>query len=161
APPAADLHGKRVLVVDDNATNRQIIHYQVTSWGMLNGMAADAQRGLTALHEAERRGLPYDVAILDMDMPGMDGLELAQAIRANPALAAIKLVMLASTRSGERSDDEGEWQAAIDAFLTKPVRQSQLYKSLVMALSGSVVQRIPATNIAARGGSGPYGAERQ
>src|SRR5205085_11569597 len=136
-PPAADLHGKRVLVVDDNATNRQIVHYQVTSWGMLNGLAAEAQRALTTLHEAQRRGLPYDVAILDMDMPGMDGLELAQAIRSDPALAAIKLVMLASINPGERREEGVPWQAAIDAFVTKPVRHSQLYDSLAMVLSRS------------------------
>jgi signal transduction histidine kinase/DNA-binding response OmpR family regulator len=150
APAAADLRGKRVLIVDDNATNCQIVHYQVLSRGMLNGMATDARSALAALRDAQQGGTPYDIAILDMEMPGMDGLELAHAIRADPALASIKLVMLASTSPGERGDDEAQRQADIDAFLTKPVRQSQLYKSLVMALAGSVGQRIPATDVAER-----------
>src|SRR5205085_560005 len=148
-------------VVDDNATNCQIVHDQVLSWGMVNGMATDARSALAALRDAQHGGTPYDVAILDMAMPGMDGLELAHAIRADPALAAIKLVMLASTTPGERGGDEAERQAAIDAFVTKPVRHSQLYNSLVMVLAGSVGQRIPATDVAATGRSGPYGAQRQ
>src|SRR5205085_5380201 len=147
-------------VVDDNATNCQIVHDQVLSWGMVNGMATDARSALAALRDAQHGGTPYDVAILDMAMPGMDGLELAHAIRADPALAAIKLVMLASPGLGEHSDDEAEWPADLDAFVTKPVRQSQLYNSLVMVLSGSTGQHIPPTEAAVRGRSGPYGAER-
>ena len=100
-PSAADLRGKRVLVVDDNETSRQIVHYQVLSWGMLNGMATDARSALAALRDAQHGGTPYDVAIVDMAMPGMDGLELARAIRADPALASIKLVMLARVAEGK------------------------------------------------------------
>jgi CheY-like chemotaxis protein len=159
-PAAADLHGKRVLVVDDNATSRQIVHYQVLSWGMVNGIATDAQSALAALRDAQHDGTPYDVAILDMQMPGMDGLELARAIKADPALAGIKLVMLASVGLGERGGDEAAWQAAIDAFLTKPVRSSQLYNSLVRVLSGSGSQGMPTTDVAAKGGSGPSGVPR-
>jgi signal transduction histidine kinase/DNA-binding response OmpR family regulator len=144
APSAADLRGKRVLIVDDNATHCQIVHHQVLSRGMLDGTVTDARSALAALRDAQHAGTPYDVAILDLAMPGMDGLELARAIRADPALASIKLVMLASTRPGERGDDEAERQAVLDAFLTKPVRHSQLYDSLVMALSTSGDRR-PAT----------------
>src|SRR5207237_10709346 len=85
-PAAADLRGKRVLVVDDNETSRQIAHYHVLSWGMRNGMAVDGPSALAALRDAQHSGTPYDVAILDMAMPGMNGLELAQAIKADPAL---------------------------------------------------------------------------
>jgi CheY-like chemotaxis protein len=158
APAPADLRGKRVLVVDDHATTCQIVHDQVLSWGMLNGRATDAPGALAALREAQHGGAPYDIAILDLDVPGMDGMELARAIRADPALAAIKLVLLASTRPGEHRDDEAEWQAAIDAFLTKPVHQSSLYTSLVMVLSGCVGQRLPATDGAANGGARPHAA---
>jgi CheY-like chemotaxis protein len=158
-PAAADLRGKRVLVVDDNATSRQIVHYHVRSWGMLNGIAPDGPSALAALRDAHHGGTPYDVAILDLAMPGMDGLELARAIKADPALAAIKLVMLASVGLGESGGDAATWQAAIDAFLTKPVRQSQLYNSLVLVLSGSVGQRIAATDSAAAGGAGPSSAQ--
>jgi signal transduction histidine kinase/DNA-binding response OmpR family regulator len=160
APAAADLRGKRVLIVDDNATHSQIVRHHVLSRGMLVGMVSNARSALAALRDAQHGGTPYDVAILDMAMPGMDGLELTQAIKADPALAAIKLVMLASTSPGERGDDEAERQADIDAFLTKPVPQSQLYKSLVMVLSGSTGQFIHATEVAAGGGSGSSGAQR-
>jgi CheY-like chemotaxis protein len=95
-----------------------------------------------------------------MAMPGMDGLELARAIKADPALAATKLVMLASISPGERGANEAAWQAGIDACLTKPVRHSQLYKSLARVLTGSGGQRTPTTDVAARGRSGASGAQR-
>jgi two-component system sensor histidine kinase/response regulator len=159
-PAAADLCDKRVLVVDDNATSRQIVHDQVLSWGMRNGMAADGRSALAALRDAQHSGTPYDVAILDMAMPGMDGLELARAIKADPALAATKLVMLTSIGPGERGGDEAAWQVQIDAFLTKPVRSSQLYNSLVRVLSGSGGQRMPTTEVVASGGADAAGAQR-
>jgi CheY-like chemotaxis protein/anti-sigma regulatory factor (Ser/Thr protein kinase) len=140
---ATDLRGRRVLVADDNETNRQIVHYQVASWGMLNGMAANAQSALTALREAQQRGAPYDVAIVDMDMPGMDGLELAQAVKADPALASVKVVLLASTSPRERGDRDEGWRADIDAYLAKPVRQSQLYTCLVTVLATPLVGLSP------------------
>ena len=123
-------------------------------------MATDGQSALAALRDAQHGGAPYDVAILDLAMPGMDGLELARAIRADPALASTKLVMLASINPAERGADDTEWPADLDAFVTKPVRHSQLYNSLVMVLSGSVGQRIPVTDVAATGGSDPHGTER-
>jgi two-component system sensor histidine kinase/response regulator len=149
-----------VLVVDDNATSRQIVHYQLLSWGMCNGMAPDGRSALAALRDAQRAGTPYDVALLDMAMPGMGGLELARAIKADPTLASTKLVMLTSVGLGERGVDEATWQAAIDAFLTKPVRSSQLYNSLVRVLSGSGGQRMPTTEVAASGGVDAAGAQR-
>src|SRR5439155_17510245 len=119
-PAATDLHGKRVLVVDDNETSRHIVRYQVLSWGMRNGMAVDGPSALAALRDAQHAGTPYDVAILDLAMPGMDGLELARAIKADPALASTKLVLLTSVGLGERGDDEAARQVALDAVLTKP-----------------------------------------
>jgi signal transduction histidine kinase/CheY-like chemotaxis protein len=159
-PAAAELRGKRVLIVDDNETSRQIVHYQILSWGMRNGMAEDGSRALAELRDAQHGGTPYDVAVLDLAMPGMDGLELARAIKADPALAATKLVMLASISPGERGANEAAWQAGIDALLTKPVRHSQLYKSLVLVLTGAPGQRLPASASASGGAAGPSGAQR-
>jgi CheY-like chemotaxis protein len=79
APP--DLRNLRVLVVDDNETNRKILHEQVVSWGMKNGMAEGGPQALEMLQEAVERGEPYDLMILDMQMPGMDGMELARRIK--------------------------------------------------------------------------------
>ena len=90
------LRGTRVLVVDDNATNRTIIHEQVVSWGMRNGSAASGLRALEMLRDAAAMNEPYGLAIVDMLMPGMDGLELARAIRADPALTNTPMIMLTS-----------------------------------------------------------------
>ena len=130
--PRADLHGLRVLVVDDNATNREIVHHQVTSWGMGNGSAENGHKALEMLRAAAERGEPYDVAILDMQMPGMDGLMLAGAIKDSPAIASTRLILL--TSMGQRGDGEQARRAGIEAYLTKPVRQSQLYDALATVM---------------------------
>ncbi len=129
--PRFDLGGLRVLVVDDNATNREILHRQVISWGMSNGMAQDGPSALEKLREAAQQGTPYDLAILDVHMPGMDGIELARTIKAEPSLSAVRLVLLTSI-----GDDIGDAarKAGADAWLTKPVRQSQLYDTLATVM---------------------------
>ncbi len=131
----------RVLIVDDNAANREILHHQVRSWGMLDDSASDAVQALAMLRAAEGRGIPYDLAILDMQMPHMDGLALARVIRDEPAIAAMPLVMLTSV--GLHGDTLAVRQAGIAAYLSKPVRQSQLYTCLVKALGLSDEQIIP------------------
>jgi CheY-like chemotaxis protein len=132
--PRADLRGLRVLVVDDNETNRKIVHHQVTSWGMENGSAQDGQRALEMLREAAGRGESYDLAILDMQMPGMDGVELARRIKEDPSISSTKLIIMSSV--GRGSDDEEARQAgSIDAHLTKPVRQSRLFDAIATLMS--------------------------
>ncbi len=94
--PLADLSGLRVLVVDDNETNSKIVHHQTVSWGMKNGSVEDGQSALKMLRAAVERGEPYDLAILDMRMPKMDGLELARKIKADSSISSTKLIMLSS-----------------------------------------------------------------
>jgi CheY-like chemotaxis protein/HPt (histidine-containing phosphotransfer) domain-containing protein len=84
------------------------------------------------LRSATERGEPYDLAILDMQMPEMDGIELAQKIKANPQVSSTKLIMLSSI--GWRGEGEEARQASIEAYLTKPVRQSQLYDALATVM---------------------------
>jgi signal transduction histidine kinase len=91
-----DLRDLRVLVVDDNETNRRIVHEQIASWGMKNESAADGHGALALLERAASAGTPYDLAILDMQMPGMDGMELSSRIKADPRLAQTRLVLLTS-----------------------------------------------------------------
>ncbi len=94
--PLDDLGSLRMLVVDDNGTNRKIVHHQIVSWGMKNGSAEDGPRALELLRSAAERGVPYDVAILDMQMPRMDGLELAKEIKADPSISSTRLILMSS-----------------------------------------------------------------
>jgi PAS domain S-box-containing protein len=121
APP--QLHGRRVLVVDDNATNRHILVRQAASWGML---ARDTASPAQAL-EWIRRGDPFDLAILDLQMPEMDGVTLAEEIGRYRDARALPLVLLTSL--GSREEVRGGVEFA--ASLTKPIKPSQLYDTLL------------------------------
>lgn len=133
-PPAEkrEMAGLRVLVVDDNAINRKILQQQLSSWQMSCEVAGNATHALELLDSATRAGLPYALVLLDLNMPDVDGYQLARAIRSRPALRAMRLVLL--TSSGSRSVVPEE--AAVDGFLTKPVRQSQLYEEIQTVLAG-------------------------
>jgi CheY-like chemotaxis protein len=116
------LQGRRVLIVDDNATNRHILVRQTQAWGMI---ARDTESPAEALGWI-RRNDPFDVAILDMQMPEMDGLTLAGEIRAHLEGRILPLVMLTSLGRTERSNG-----VEFDAYLTKPIKPSQLYDALL------------------------------
>jgi CheY-like chemotaxis protein/HPt (histidine-containing phosphotransfer) domain-containing protein len=123
-----------VLVVDDNETNRKILHYQLDGWGMRHDSAADGPEALVRLQREAAAADPYTLVILDMQMPEMDGVHVAQAIKADPAIASARILMLTSL--GGRCDDRFIKEAGIVACLTKPVRQSQLLDHLMMIMSG-------------------------
>ena len=118
----------RALIVDDNATNRKILSHQLNSWGMIHREADSGVRALDLLRTAAAQGVAYDLAVLDLMMPGMDGFELARAIKRDPGIPAIHLVLL--TSYGQRGDSTIAREAGIAAYLTKPVRQSQLFSCL-------------------------------
>jgi PAS domain S-box-containing protein len=123
-----NLEGIRVLIVDDNATNRKILRHQLTQWRMTNEEAASGTEALAALRREARLGRPFPLAILDMQMAGMDGWMLAKAIKADPLIAETRLVMMTSL---DRQKDAATMRAAgLDAYLTKPVRHAQLFESL-------------------------------
>ncbi len=130
APP--DLRELRVLVVDDNDTSRRIVHKQVVSWGMRNGMAEDGPRALSTLRDAVEKEEPYDLAILDMQMPGMDGMQLARAIKEDPSLGSVRLILLTSLAM--RGDTEEARRIGIGAYVTKPVRQSHLHDAIATVM---------------------------
>jgi CheY-like chemotaxis protein len=125
-----------LLIVDDNATNRMILQHQMAAWGISADGAASGQLALEMLRAAAMQDTPYDLALLDMQMPGMDGLELARTIKADPALAALPLVMLTSIT--QRGHEELVQRAGIAAYLTKPVRQSQLHDCLILVKGTSM-----------------------
>jgi CheY-like chemotaxis protein len=126
------LDGKRVLIVDDSAINRRILTLQVESWGMLPTATDSPIEALDWI----RRGDPYDIAILDMQMPEMDGLMLAAEIRQVRDARALPLVMLTSL--GGRDAVPGADLEAVEfaAFMTKPIKPSQLFEALLTVFAG-------------------------
>ena len=128
AEPGGELHGLRVLIVDDNATNRKILCKQVTPWLMIPDAVDSGWRAMELLRAAVDAGEPYDLAILDMQMPNKDGLQLARSIKSDPSLRDTRLVML--TSMGQRGEGEEARKAGIAAYLTKPVRQVELRDAL-------------------------------
>ena len=135
-----DLFDLRVLVVDDNATNRQILRHQLFAWKMQKGSAATGFEALDLLRAAVAEGKPYDLAILDMHMPEMDGLTLARAIKADPAIAATRLIVL--TSMGYMHSQDELKAAGIDAYLVKPVKQSRLLDCVVTVLGGAAAEHV-------------------
>ncbi len=131
---SAYLHGRRVLVVEDNETNRMILSQQTLSWGTRNCMAGDGEQALEILRAAAANGEPYDLVIVDMQLTGMDGLELARAIKTDPAIKNAFVVMLTPV-GVPRGADEFD-RAGVAAHLTKPTRSSELYDCVVRLFAG-------------------------
>ena len=121
------LDGLRVLVVDDNASNRRILEEMLASWQMKPTIVPDAEGALTALGAAVRRQEPFDVVVADRQMPLVDGFMLARRIRRERAFARTPIVMMMSVGDGSESARRG---AGVDAFLTKPVKHSDLLDAL-------------------------------
>jgi two-component system sensor histidine kinase/response regulator len=136
-PQLMSLENLRVLIVDDNATNRKILSHQVASWGMNHQEAVSGFHALELLRAAAAEGAAYDLAVLDLMMPGMDGFELARTIKSDPSIAGMHLVML--TSFGERGHGAAAREAGVAAYLTKPVRQSQLFDCLANVISAAAV----------------------
>ncbi|HLL38040.1 MAG TPA: PAS domain S-box protein [Rubrobacteraceae bacterium] len=130
--PSADLRQIKLLAVDDNATNRRILCEQTSAWGMENASAQGGLQALSMLRSAAAEGEPYEVAILDMQMPQMDGIQLAQEIRADPLISSTGLVLL--TSMGQHGDAEKAARVGIEAYLVKPAKQSQLHGILATIL---------------------------
>ena len=128
--PRGSLAGRRLCIVDDNATNRRILEQYAFQWGLQSATASDGYQALALLKDAAAREEPFDLAILDLQMPRMDGLELGRTITADPVLAGTRLVLL--TSMGIRGQAEKAKQAGISAYLNKPVHRSHLYDCLSM-----------------------------
>ena len=131
----ADIRGIHILVVDDNATNREVLAAQLRSWGVRPEDALDAFAALKSLYQARDSGDPFRIAILDMQMPGMDGCALGRAIKDDDTLKDAHLVLLSSF--GQRGDAKRMEEAGFSAYLTKPARQSELFDCLAAVLAGT------------------------
>ena len=141
ALPPADLAGVRVLIVDDNDVNRRVLHEQVIGWKMRNGSCASADEALRALRAAHAAGDPYGIAILDYQMPGTDGEGLGRAIKDDPDLREVSLIML--TSMGQRGDVARLKAIGFAAYLVKPARQSELLDALATVWSARIHQHDP------------------
>jgi signal transduction histidine kinase/DNA-binding response OmpR family regulator len=137
------LEGVRVLLVDDNRTNREILLQQLQGWRMQVSCVESGPQALAAMSDAARAKLPFDLAVLDMHMPAMDGLELARRIQAQPELACTRLMMLSSTYAS--ADERARAQAGILRYLNKPIRRADLQRAMTGVLSAAPVASPPRT----------------
>jgi|GEM_PF-2803284 len=122
------VQGKKILTVDDNETNRRLLSLLLESWQCIHDEVEDGNEALAAMGKAAAAGEPYDIAILDMQMPGMDGETLGRAIRENPTFNLTAMVMLTSV--GLRGDGARWEEIGFAAYLTKPIKESRLRKCL-------------------------------
>jgi two-component system sensor histidine kinase/response regulator len=141
----AELAGLRALIVDDNATSRTILEHYLTAWGLACENVDTPAATIETLERASRRGRPFQIALLDFNLPQMNGMELARAIRARPALRALRLVMLSSSPV----DREAVAAAGVSALLTKPARQSELYDAIADAGASQHSSLAPAATFVA------------
>jgi len=132
-PDKTALRGVLVLVVDDHRTNRVVLEQNLKVWGARVQSFGRVRDALAAMTEAASSGDPYRLAILDYQMPEMDGIQVAEAIRREPSIADTRLVLL--TSSAATGDSRIAREAGVDVFLTKPVRISELYGCLGAILS--------------------------
>ncbi|MFP4379773.1 MAG: response regulator [Candidatus Sumerlaeia bacterium] len=129
----SDIKGSRILVVDNNETNRKILMRRLTDRGCVCKQVGDGQAALEALEKASAKGEPFQLAIIDMQMPGMNGAELGKVIKENQKIRKTHLVMLTSV--GQRGDVGELKRIGFDAYLTKPIKHQQLNKCLRLVLS--------------------------
>jgi len=132
----------KALVVDDNATSCQILRHQLFAWKMMKGSAASGHEALESLRAAAAQGKPYRLALIDMEMPEMDGMALAKAIRSDPLIASTRLVIL-TPAAGANFLNELK-SAGADAHVIKPVKQSRLFDCLVTVLAAPATAPVPS-----------------
>jgi len=148
------LRGRSALIVDDTDVNRRVLFEQVRAWGMRASTFASAADALRALHEASDAHAPYDLVIADYQMPGLDGADLAAAVRGDARLRDTVYVMLTSV--GHAREIEGVRRGHVDACLVKPVR----YERLMHALAAAWTKRRANGPDAAASVVAPAGASR-
>ena len=146
-PTTKDMRGLHVLIVDDNATNREILTHYCHLWKLRSECAASGEEALHLLRFTATDD-PFELVILDMQMPKMDGLMLARAIKADPMIKGVQLMMLTSL--GQQLDPEDLKDAGIEACVLKPVQQARLLERLSEVLSGSLSKWAEAVKVSGR-----------
>ncbi|MDB9822707.1 PAS domain S-box protein [Deltaproteobacteria bacterium] len=130
-----DLRGKRILIVDDNSTNRKILKEMVSCWEVINQGVPDGKSALEEMGKAVKDGRPYDLLLLDGQMPEMDGFEISRFLKDMPIFKDTAIIMLASM--GLRGDMARCKEMGISAYLIKPIKQAELYDAVQMVLSSN------------------------
>jgi CheY-like chemotaxis protein len=148
-----------VLAVDDNDTNRRILSHQLGAWRIRAGSAASGQEALGMLRTAAEAGQPYHLALLDVQMPEMDGLTLARAIKSDPALAGTWLIVL--TSFGQAFSPAELKATGIEAYLVKPVKQSRLFDCMTDAMDRVAVQINSPKTVASASNAVPLEASQK
>jgi len=143
APVLGDIAALHLLIVDDNSTNRRVLHLMLEDWGCRHEEAQDASEAMARLKQAQAEGRRFDIAILDMLMPGIDGETLGRLIKNTPELEGTRLVMLTSV--GKQGDAARLTAAGFSAYMNKPVRRSQLLACLrtVAGMSADDTPNLP------------------
>ncbi|WP_320008992.1 response regulator [Maridesulfovibrio sp.] len=131
---SAELRDIRVLIVDDNATNREILVTRLRSWGMQPDGVKNAHDAIVMLHEAFDAGHPYQLVIIDMQMPDMEGKSLGQSIKDDPDLSMTRMIMLTSL--GRRGDSKIFEEVGFDAYANKPIRHQDFLLILISVMTG-------------------------
>ena len=124
--------GMQVLVVDDNDTNRKLLQEILISWKMLPVLVQNGEQALVEMESAARKGKPYPLALLDNQMPGMDGFQLVEKLRSHPGYVGTTVMML--TSEGQRGHAARCRELGISSYLMKPISQSELLDAIMTAL---------------------------
>ncbi len=131
-PRPQALSGMPVLIVDDNYTNRILLRDMTKSWGLVPGITADGREAIDCFNKAFGSGTPYRLILLDMQMPELDGFNVARIIKDSPSGKDVKIIMLSS--SGQRGDSDTCKEIGISGYLPKPIKQSELFDAIMMTM---------------------------
>ena len=140
-PNPKDLSGMPVLIVDDNTTNRILLQEMITSWGLVPTITASGKEAIDRFNKAFSSGSPYSLIILDMQMPELDGFDVAKIIKDAPSGEDVRIIMLSS--SGQRGDSDRCKEIGISGYLLKPIKQSDLFDAIMMTM-GLHSEEMPA-----------------
>ena len=137
---AVDLRDLQVLVVDDNATNRRVLEGMLLGWHMVPALVETAPEAMATLHAAQQAGKPYNLLLTDVQMPVMDGFTLTEAIKKDAAIAGVTVVML--TSAGRTGDAARCRELGVAAYISKPIRRSELHRTILMAMTGHFTEQV-------------------
>ncbi len=131
-PKPQDLSGMPVLIVDDNTTNRILLQEMITAWGLVPTLAVNGNEAIDRFNKAFESGAPYPLILLDMQMPELDGFDVAKIIKDAPSGEDARIIMLSS--SGQRGDSDRCKEIGISGYLLKPIKKSDLYDAIMMTM---------------------------